>query len=65
MHNLTKERGQIMRIEEALQLVTNICSDFKGNLKDHQLIQQALSIIEDVCKKQEVKVIDNTTDMDS
>jgi len=43
-----------MKIEEALQLITNICTDFKGTLKDHQLIQQALRVIMENIKKQEL-----------
>ena len=30
---------------DAMQLITKICGDFKGNLVDHQMIQQALNII--------------------
>lgn len=44
-----------MSLEDALQLITNICSDFKGTLKDHQMIQQALSVIKDSLTKQDVK----------
>jgi hypothetical protein len=30
---------------EAIQLLTNVCAGVQGNLKDHQLIQEALNII--------------------
>lgn len=45
-----------MKLEDALNLVTTICSDYKGTLKDHQLIQQALQVIKNKCE-QEVKEI--------
>lgn len=44
-----------MLVIDALQLVTNICNDFKGNLKDHKLIQEALQIITDKVESKEVK----------
>jgi hypothetical protein len=53
-----------MKVEEALQLVTNVCSDFKGNLKDHQLIQQALATIRSNLEKQDVEQ-EVKTDIDS
>lgn len=34
-----------MNEQEAMQLLTSVCAGYQGNLKDHQAIQQALSII--------------------
>lgn len=42
-----------MLLDEALQLIGNVCSNFQGNLKDHQAIQQALSVIRDRIKADE------------
>ena len=29
-----------------MQLISNVCADFKGTLKDHQLVQEALVVIQ-------------------
>lgn len=40
-----------MEIEQALELLKRVCSEFKGNLADHQAIQQALQIVEKAVKQ--------------
>lgn len=34
-----------MTFQEAFKLITDICTAYKGTLKDHQLIQEALQTI--------------------
>lgn len=34
-----------MKLEEALNIVAQVCSEFRGTLKDHQTIQEALQVI--------------------
>lgn len=36
-----------MNKSDAMALIRKICADFKGSLKDHQTIQQALKVIQD------------------
>ncbi len=36
-----------MNKSDAMVLIGKICADFKGNLADHQAIQQALKVIQD------------------
>lgn len=33
------------KVQEALQVVDNVCADFHGTRKDHAILQQALQII--------------------
>jgi len=40
-----------MKLKEALNLVTNLCNAYKGNLQDHQMIQDALQTIRDGLSK--------------
>ena len=40
-----------MSLVEAISLIKRICADYKGTLQDHQIIQQALQIMEKECKK--------------
>ena len=35
-----------MTVKQALAIVSQVCADFHGTLKDHQTIQQALQVIE-------------------
>ena len=35
-----------MNESNAMQLISNVCADFKGTLKDHQLVQEALVVIQ-------------------
>jgi hypothetical protein len=34
-----------MTPQEALQIVAQACAEFRGTLKDHQMIQQALEVL--------------------
>lgn len=34
-----------MKREEAINLVTQVCVMYKGNLQEHQALQQALEVI--------------------
>lgn len=36
-----------MNKSDAMALIGKVCADFKGNLADHQAIQQALKVIQD------------------
>lgn len=36
-----------MTIEQAMAIVAQVCADFKGTLRDHQNIQQALQTVQD------------------
>jgi len=40
-----------MKLEEALNLLKGVCANFRGTLQDHQALQQALQVVEEVCKK--------------
>jgi hypothetical protein len=34
-----------MKIEDALEIVRQACAAFRGTLKDHQVLQQALQVL--------------------
>jgi len=34
-----------MKLEEALTIIEQACAEFKGTLKDHQTIQQAIRLV--------------------
>jgi len=34
-----------MSIDEALTVLTNVCASVSGNLKDHQIMQEALMVL--------------------
>jgi len=34
-----------MTLEQALDLLSQVCAQFKGTLQEHQLIQKALQIV--------------------
>jgi hypothetical protein len=40
-----------MTIEQALELLKKIGADFRGNLQDHQAIQQALQVVGQAVKQ--------------
>lgn len=40
-----------MTKQEALNLVAHVCAEYKGTLKDHQLLQEALKILKEEEKK--------------
>lgn len=44
-----------MNKQEAFNLVSKICADFKGTLNDHQAIQQALTVIQNEMNSVPVK----------
>ena len=35
-----------MNYDEALRVIRSVCAAHQGNLQDHQMIQQALAIVE-------------------
>ncbi len=35
------------KLEAAIEVVSKVCGEFKGNLEDHTVIQGAMKIIED------------------
>lgn len=35
-----------MKKDEAIKIIEQVCADFRGTLKDHQAIQQALKVYE-------------------
>jgi hypothetical protein len=39
-----------MQLEEALNLLKQVCASYRGTLQDHQSLQQALNIVESRCK---------------
>ena len=40
-----------MKREEAINLVTQVCVMYKGNLQEHQALQQALEVIRGLVAK--------------
>lgn len=42
-----------MNKEDALKIISDACAEFKGNLKDHQIIQKALKLLNDLVNKPE------------
>ena len=41
-----KEKKEEITKEQALNVVKQICSSYKGTLQDHMLIQNAITILE-------------------
>lgn len=39
-----------MKLEEALNLLRQVCSGFRGTLQEHQALQAALQVVEDKLK---------------
>ena len=39
-----------MKIDEALNLLVQICEGYRGNLQEHQTLQEALKTVGDKCK---------------
>ena len=39
-----------MSYDEALRVIRSVCAAHQGNLQDHQMIQQALAIVEQASK---------------
>ena len=44
-----------MKLEEALNLLKQVCAGFRGNLQEHQTLQEALQIIEKKCSENKEK----------
>ena len=38
-----------MTVEEALNVLKNVCSNFRGTWPEHQAIQQALAVVREKC----------------
>lgn len=54
-----------MKLEEALNLIKNVCANFRGTLQDHQALQQAIQIVEKkcnekVCKKDKKETVEKS-----
>jgi hypothetical protein len=39
-----------MKLDEALNLLKQVCSGFRGTLQEHQALQTALQVVEDKLK---------------
>jgi len=44
-----------MKIDEAINLVKQVISAYKGNLQEHQALQTAMGVIENEIKKTKTK----------
>ena len=44
-----------MKVEEALNLLQQVCAGFRGNLQEHQTLQEALQSVKDTCSKKKEK----------
>lgn len=42
-----------MKLEQAMAIVAQVCAEFKGTLREHQSIQQALQVVQDALDKSE------------
>ena len=40
-----------MKLEEALNLLRQVCSGFRGTLQEHQSLQEALQVVEKKCSE--------------
>lgn len=43
-----------MKREEAIQIVSQVCAQFKGTIQDHQSIQRALQVLTEQPLQKEV-----------
>ena len=50
-----------MEIERAISIVTNASYAYKGDRRDHQLIEEALQLISDKLRKEDSCEIQKTT----
>lgn len=41
---------ETMTIEQAMAIIAQVCANHTGTLKDHQVIQQALQVLEQATK---------------
>ena len=46
-----------MSYDEALRVIRSVCAAHQGNLQDHQMIQQALAIVERGKPVEEMKIV--------
>jgi len=53
-----------MSIEEALNLIRQVVANVKANLQEHQILQQALQVIESKCKEKPKKDVKETPKKD-
>jgi len=44
-----------MKLEEALNLLGQVCAGYKGTLQEHQALQSALKIVNDKCSEKKEK----------
>ena len=40
-----------MKVDEAINLLKQVCANYRGTLQEHQLLQQALKVVEEGEKK--------------
>jgi len=48
-----------MKLDEALSLLSQVCAGYKGNLQEHQVLQEALQTVSKKCS--EKKAPDKTS----
>lgn len=46
-----------MKFEDAINLLKNVCASYRGNLEEHNLLQQALKVVSEkkVTKKKKAE----------
>ena len=44
-----------MKLEEALNLLKQVCAGFRGTLQEHQTLQEALQVVEKRCSEKKEK----------
>ena len=44
-----------MQVEEGLNLLKQVCAGFRGNLQEHQTLQEALKVVEKQCSEKKEK----------
>jgi len=55
-----------MKMEEALNLLEQVCAGYRGTLQEHQALQTALQTVKTKCSEKPVKKgkVDKTEDKD-
>ena len=48
-----------MELNEALDLLKRVCAEYRGTLKEHQILQQALDVVEKKCSKDKQETEDS------
>lgn len=47
-----------MKLDESLNLLAQVCAGYKGNLQEHQALQEALKAVNDKCsEKKDMKKV--------